>query len=405
MANDDDRPCLRTDLEFLGGELDGEQLLLVRDPKMLAIDMAPFGIGVFPLLEYFDGTSTLEDIRVDLARRGAGFVREEQLQRLVDALDGMLLLDNERSRGELRAREAYLAAPVRPAAHAGQAYPAEPEAARAFLDGMLAAANGAPAGPAARLIAPHIDLELGSEIHGAAHHCLGRLERPDVVVVLGVRHQAGTRRFIACRKDFATPLGTVRHDAAMLDAIEQRFGEDLTEGELAHRTEHSVEFQALWLAHHWPDDPPALVPLLVGGFHDFVESGETPAGDAEVERFVGALRDAIAADGRRVVVVASVDLSHVGPIYEDDAGLDAEGEAELERYDRGLLEPVVAGDAETWFARVADGGNPRHVCGLAPVYLTLRLGDGGGELLRYGQGRIHPQSGSVVSYAAVAFPD
>ena len=63
------------------------------------------------------------------------------------------------------------------------------------------------------------------------------------------------------------------------------------------------------------------------------------------------------------------------------------------------------GDAESWFSRVADGGNPRHVCGLAPVYLTLRLGDGQGELLEYGQGRIHPETGSVVSYAAVAFAD
>lgn len=403
--SDDLKPCLRANLEFLGGELDGEQLLLVRDPEMLAVDMAPFGIGVFPLLEYFDGNHTLEDIRADLARRGAGFLEVERLRRLVDMLDELLLLDNAGSRAERSARADYLAAPVRPPAHAGQAYPAEPEAARAFLQGMLDESADRPAAAPRRLIAPHIDLELGSAIHGAAHRSLAGRPRPDVVVVLGVRHAAGTRRFIACRKDFATPLGTVRHDTALLDAIEARCGEDLTEGELAHRTEHSVEFQALWLAHHWPDDPPALVPLLVGGFHDFVEQGATPQGDEEVERFVSALRDTIAADDRRVVVVASVDLSHVGPIYDDLEGLDAAGEAELESYDRGLLEPVVGGDAEAWFSRVADGGNPRHVCGLAPVYLTLRLGEGEGELLRYGQGRIHPESGSVVSYAAVSFPD
>jgi hypothetical protein len=402
---DDLKPRLRANLEFLGGELDGEQLLLVRDPEMLAVDMAPFGIGIFPLLEYFDGENTLEDIRADLVERGAGFLDVDRLRRLVQMLDELLLLDNENSRAERSARQDYLAAPVRPAAHAGQAYPAEPDAARAFLQGMLDEAKDGPAGDARRLIAPHIDLELGRAIHGAAHRRLAGQPRPDVVVVLGVRHAAGTRRFIACRKDFATPLGTVRHDAALLDAIEAGFGENLSEGELAHRTEHSVEFQALWLAHHWSDDPPALVPLLVGGFHDFVEEGATPGGDEEIERFVAALRDAIAADGRRVVVLASVDLSHVGPIYDDPDGLDAEGEAELERYDRGLLEPVVGGDAESWFARVADGGNPRHVCGLAPVYLTLRLGDGEGELLEYGQGRIHPETGSVVSYAAVAFPD
>ena len=51
--------------------------------------------------------------------------------------------------------------------------------------------------------------------------------------------------------------------------------------------------------------------------------------------------------------------------------------------------------------------NARNVCGVAPVYVTLRLGTGSGpgELVRYGQGRIDPESGSVVSYAAVAFAD
>ena len=47
--------------------------------------------------------------------------------------------------------------------------------------------------------------------------------------------------------------------------------------------------------------------------------------------------------------------------------------------------------------------NARNVCGVAPIYVTLKLGEGTGRLLRYGQGRIDPETGSVVSYAAVAF--
>ena len=240
-------------------------------------------------------------------------------------------------------------------------------------------------------------------MYAHAHRRLAAAGKPDVVVVLGVRHDCGTRRFISCRKDFETPLGVVRHDAALLDALDAGLGTDLTQEQLAHRTEHSVEFQALWLAHLWPDDPPAIVPLLVGSFHDLMESGSSPARDEEIEGFVKTLREAIADDGRNIVVMASVDLAHMGPIYEHDEGLDEAGEARLEEQDRSILERVLAGDAEGFFAAIAEEKNARNVCGVAPVYLTLRLGEGAGELLRYGQGRIHEESGSVVSFAALAF--
>jgi predicted class III extradiol MEMO1 family dioxygenase len=93
----------------------------------------------------------------------------------------------------------------------------------------------------------------------------------------------------------------------------------------------------------------------------------------------------------------------MGPMYDHPEGLDEAGERRLEAQDRDILTRVAAGDAEGFFGAVAADGNARNVCGLAPVYLTLRLGEGTGELLRYGQGRIHPESGSVVSFAAVAF--
>ena len=399
------KPRLRADLEILVAEADGERLLLVRDPDVLAVDMTQFGIGVLPILKYFDGHHSLEDIRTEFARQGAGFLEERQLETLVQVLDQALLLDNESYRAEKRERDDFLASPVRPAAHAGAAYPEAAAPARQFLQEMLEQADERPAAPLKRLIAPHIDLRLGSEVHAHAHRCLAAASRPDVVVVLGVRHGCAQERFIACRKDFATPLGMVRHDAPLLDRIEERLGKTLTDGQIAHRGEHSVEFQALWLAHHWPDDPPTMVPLLVGSFQDLIEERALPSTNPEVEAFVSALGDAIAADPRDICVVASVDLAHVGPIYEDPDGLDEAGEQLLEELDRAALTHIEAGDADGFFQSVAADRNARHICGVAPVYVTLRLGRGGGELLRYGQGRIHPESGSVVSYAAVSFPE
>ena len=399
----ENRPALRADLELMVGEAEEGPCLLVRDPDALALEVARFEPGVIGLLEYFNGKNTLEEIRADILRRGLGVVGRKQLEAFVGLLDRCLFLDNEHAGAERAQRQAFLDASVRPAAHAGAAYPAEAGSARRFFDEMLSLAPAAPPAPLARLIAPHIDLELGKEVHAVAHRRLAASGRPDVVVVLGVRHEAAEERFIACRKDFETPLGTVPFDAALFDAIEARHGEELTRGRMAHRKEHSVEFQAVWLAYHWPENPPAIVPFLVGSFHPFVEQRISPSTEHEVERFIAALRDSIAAESRRVVVIASVDFSHVGPAYDDEQGLDEQGEQALEDSDARLLEPILADDAEEFFARIAADGNAHHVCGTAPVYVALRLGEGQGGLLRYGQGRIHPESGSVVSYAAVGF--
>jgi AmmeMemoRadiSam system protein B len=397
-----ERPRLRADLEFLAAEAEGGPVLLIHDPQAFAVEVAQFPVGALAILERLDGSVTVEDLRVELTRAGAGIVPLEELKGFVDALDRCCFLEGGRHEEELAAREAFKSAAVRPPAHAGTAYPLDPAEARAFLDGMLALAPPPPRAPLHRLVAPHIDLRLGSDVYAHAHRRLQAAGRPDVAVVIGVRHAAGTRRFTACRKDFATPLGVVRHDAPLMDALEARLG-DLSEEQLAHRDEHSVEFQALWLAHLWPDDPPPIVPLLAGSFHDLIDEGRSPKTDPEVEAFVAALRDAAAADGRRVLVLASVDLAHVGPMYDHPQGLDEAGERRLEEQDREVLAHVAAGDAEGFFGAVAADGNARNVCGVAPVYVTLRLGEGPGDVLRYGQGRIHPESGSVVSFAAVAF--
>ena len=54
---------------------------------------------------------------------------------------------------------------------------------------------------------------------------------------------------IATRKDFATPLGAAETDGELLDAVAARCSLDLFADEFAHRREHSIEFQVVWLQH------------------------------------------------------------------------------------------------------------------------------------------------------------
>ncbi|NJN14308.1 MAG: AmmeMemoRadiSam system protein B, partial [Planctomycetes bacterium] len=179
----------------------------------------------------------------------------------------------------------------------------------------------------------------------------------------------------------------------------------LTEGDLVHRDEHSVEFQALWLAHLWPEIRLPSSPLLVRGFHECLVRDRLPAEQPEIEGVITALRETIREDPRNILVLASVDLAHLGPMYDQEEGLDTDGEERMAREDRALLEYVTSGDAPAFFRALARDHGERNVCGTGPIYVALRLGEGAGELLRYGQGRIHPQTGSVVSFAALAFPD
>ena len=77
-------------------------------------------------------------------------------------------------------------------------------------------------------------------------------------MILGVAHQYCQRRFALTRKDFETPLGLVPTDREYVDQIAALAGRDLFEDELSHRTEHSIEFQVVFLQYVLGEERPVL---------------------------------------------------------------------------------------------------------------------------------------------------
>jgi hypothetical protein len=169
---------------------------------------------------------------------------------------------------------------------------------------------------------------------------------------------------------------------------------------LAHRGEHSIEFQAVFLRHRLPaGNPVRIVPILCGSLHRFVEDRRSPSQEAEIEAFVAALRDAVADLGGRTAVVASADLAHVGPRFGDPRPITPGQLREIADADREMLAAVEAGDAEAFFRSVARDGDRRRICGLPPIYLALRVLSGAwGRVLRYSQ---WPEPQGTVTFAAV----
>jgi AmmeMemoRadiSam system protein B len=112
------------------------------------------------------------------------------------------------------------------------------------------------------------------------------------------------------------------------------------------------------------------VPILCGGFHRFFGNGDHPDQDTQIEEMLATLRKATA--GRKVVVVASGDLAHVGVAFGQEP-LDDGTLALVHAADQQLLQHMAAGDATSFYRAIHAVNDQHNVCGVAPIYLTLRL--------------------------------
>jgi AmmeMemoRadiSam system protein B len=252
------------------------------------------------------------------------------------------------------------------------------------------------------VIAPHIDFHRGGPAYAWAYRDVAERCDADVFVIFGTCHTGMAHPWALTRKDYESPLGAARVDRDFVEALAERSGQDCFGSELAHRTEHSIEFQAVCLRYLYADRRDVrIVPVLASFAHEAMLEGRRPDDDPRVPRFLDALADTIAASGRRIALVAGADLAHVGPRFGDPEPVSAAELAQLEREDREMLESVAAGDAQSFFDSVARDGDRRRICGLSPIYAVLKaLGGAAGSVKRYGQ---WPDPQGVVSFASVSF--
>ena len=364
----------------------------------------------FEVMRHLDGATTLDQIRERISRDTGRTVGTGELEKLVETLDRAMVLDGPTFECY---RRAYARLQVRPPAMAGRSYPSDDGSLRAMLGGFFDDERGAgrPAiGPpdAARafraILCPHIDFGRGGPVYSWAYKELVERSDADIFVILGVAHMPCRHRFALTRKDFATPLGTARTDREFVDRVAASAGPHLFEDELAHRPEHSIEFQAVFLRHLLGDRRPfTIVPILVGSFHDLMDRGIDPKDDPEVGRMIEALRGAEVASGKKVAYIGGIDLCHVGPEFGDPSPVDDSTLGAIEEFDRAMLDRAAACDPSGWFGRAASVGNRWRVCGLAATYTMLHaIGPSRGRLLRYDQA-VNPSRTCCVTFASVAY--
>jgi AmmeMemoRadiSam system protein B len=404
-----DRPKLRP-VEAFPVDANGQKGIALRDPAGFTDSVLLLPPPLLDIVSLFDGEHTLGEIQETFMRRHGKLLFRERLEEICRTLDEQGFLDSpEFARRREATEQAFRTSPARPAVHAGSAYAAEPEVLREQIAGFFNHPGGpGPAGPAqqnARLdgiIAPHIDFHRGGPAYAWAYREVAERSDADLFVIFGTCHAGMPDPFALTLKDYETPLGAAPVDREFSESLGRRYGDDLLASELAHRAEHSIEFQTVLLRYLFQGRREfAVVPILASFLHESVVSGKDPEADPRVPRFFDALRGAIAASKRRVCLIAGADLAHMGPRFGDARPMQEPELARLEREDRAMLEPVAAADARAFYESVARDGDRRRICGLSPIYALLRcLPAGGGRLLRYAQ---WPDPQGTVTFASLAF--
>ena len=390
----------------------GRPFLLLRDPLALSDHTVLIPQPLVPLLALMDGTRDVAAMRTAMALRTGFALPTGVIEDLVVQLDRALLLENGLYQWErARALREFREAPHRPHSHVGLVYPEDAGALADLLGGFCRQVGAeavvqAPPGTLVGMVSPHIDYRRGWPTYARLWKAAEpHLEGLELAVVLGTDHAGGPGTLTLTRQSYATPLGVLPTDVALVDELARAIGEDRAfDEELHHRREHSIELASVWLHYFLGGAELPLLPVLCGSFHHYIEAGRSPREDPVLEAAVDYLRRVIRE--RRTLVIAAGDLAHVGPAFGDSEPLDPVARARLKAEDERSLEAIAVGDAEAFFRQAAEEGDRRRLCGLPPIYLLLRVTEGArGPTLGYLQCPADEGGGSLVSIAGALLFD
>jgi MEMO1 family protein len=264
---------------------------------------------------------------------------------------------------------------VRQPAVAGRFYPGRADVLTRDINSYLAP-------PAEKLsalgcVVPHAGYMYSGHVAGAVY---SRLELPRRFLILGPNHTgAGDPLAIMTDGVWQTPLGAARIDTVLAEALMNAF-RYLTEDDIAHRAEHSLEVQVPFLQALVGEF--CFVPICVG------------TGNLEVLTALGqAIAKVLDEEEEPVLLVASSDMNH----YETDSITRVK--------DRKAIDKVLALDPRG-LHRVIHEENI-SMCGYAPTIAMLTaaklLGATKAELIKYATSAdVSGDREMVVGYAGIA---
>jgi AmmeMemoRadiSam system protein B/AmmeMemoRadiSam system protein A len=285
-------------------------------------------------------------------------------------------------------RCSLFASDVRPAAVAGQFYPADPGQLTSMVDRFLAEAHPKEiTGNLVAIVVPHAGYVYSGPVAAYAYKRIGKNWK--TVVLLGLAHQTQVHgASVWSRGAFETPLGRVGVDEALAREIlaSSKLFEDT---QAPHVPEHSIEVQLPFLQKVLGDFQ--MVPILMNNE------------DAQVENQIGQALARVLRK-RKALLVISSDMSHY-PDRDTARRVDHTTLAALERMDPDyfrLTSKILLDRQEknlhcTWCGESGLMAGLEAAKGLGANHAVVLRYMNSGEVPRYGD------PDRAVGYAAVAF--
>jgi AmmeMemoRadiSam system protein B len=398
-------PMARGDLEFFPIQHAGKQLILIRDPLGLVQEGKAIGVSLYQIMALLDGKRTIRDLQLEFMRHQGGMlVGTDEIGRLLDDLNDSFLLDSEEFRNARDKIVADFASKgIRPCTHSGSGYPEDPVELRKMLDEILASQPlpSIPEGRITALVSPHIDFSVGCQVYSRAYQLL-KHTAPSKVVLLGVGHQMREGLFCLTDKDFEPPLGVIKNDPSCIHRLREAGGDIITPNDFPHRSEHSIEFQLLFLQHLLGEASFTVIPILCGFIPSHVTEYSRNGYLEKADAFLGELRSILGESYKETLLLAGVDLSHIGPKFGDEMPARyLEGQSST--HDTNLLTHLARLEADRFWEESGRVMDRFHVCGFSALACLLEtLPTSRGEVLDY---RIWHEDAtqSAVSFAAMVF--
>lgn len=404
-------PALRN-IDAFPVDHDGQRFIGVRDPEGIVEKHVILTPAAFFIACHLDGVNNLADIQYAFARQFTGTILPvDDIHTLISYLDEYGLLYTARFQAiHHQVVEDFRTATLRPAYLAGKSYPAQASQLRAFLDAFFVQHDGpgkaatSPLGeglPARCLIAPHIDFHRGGHAYAHGYHRFAQYGHPRTVFIFGVAHASPPGPFVLTKKHFATPFGVLQTDQEIVRTLASVCSWDPYAHEIVHRTEHSIEFQAVMLAYLYGPNV-RIVPILCSLFGTEIH-GVSPAHNQDITVFLETCHSLITS-GQHISVIAGADLAHVGRRFGDSFDINDRVIRDIAGRDNADLQHVLCGDAASFYQAVMQDNNQRRVCGLNCIYAALQSVAGtisAGDLLHYDYA--HDPSGGIVSFTNILF--
>jgi len=410
MITSDYKPILKRGVEILPARDKERELILLKDNEGITNQVLVMPVETIALIQFFDRQNSIKDIQNQILKLTNHLVSEYEIIEFVKQLEQANFLENEKV-NEIRKKlyEEFKNSSVRKAIHKEVSYPENILELSSFMAKFLKIEEiKFPTQTIIGAISPHIDLIRGGSVYAKTYSELQKSVIPDIVIAFGVSHKGGVSPFIFTKKEYETPYGNIQVDNDLYMKFKEVLWYEPDEEEFFHKDEHSLELQALWLKYIWRDKTPKWLPILVTDFERFCEKNP-PSKIEYIEKFFSSaeiILKELLNQNKKVLILAGVDFSHVGPRFGDDIEITPEIKKTIEEYDKKILNLALELKADEFFLSVAETENETNICGLSATYSALRFiksinQNAKGKLLDYSQA--DDPFGGFVSFASVVF--